>query len=99
MLKKCQVLVKNKHCELTWVPAENGQVPFGALQGGYTNDEITVFIGRVAYDGATLIGAVSLLDYNLIGGFTLFYTILKGSTRPRKLFGHFQWSRGIARSL
>lgn len=38
----------------------NGQVPFGALllQGGYTNDDNLVFIGRVAYDGASLVGPI-----------------------------------------
>jgi hypothetical protein len=43
------------------VPTDNGQIPFGALQGGFTKEESLVFIGRLTYDGATLIGAVSYI--------------------------------------
>ncbi len=53
-----QVLVRNKCCELIWVPASDGSIPFGALQGGFSTDKESVFIGRVAHDGATSIGLV-----------------------------------------
>ena len=45
------------------MPTDNGQVPFGALQGGFTKEESLVFIGRLAHNGATLIGAVMCLLY------------------------------------
>lgn len=53
-----KVLVRNKYCELVWIPANHGDIPLGALQGGFTADKKPVFIGRVVHDGATTIGTV-----------------------------------------
>ena len=56
-----QVLVRNKCCDLTWIPASDGNIPSGSLQGGFTKDKEPVFIGRVAHDGATAIGLVKTI--------------------------------------
>jgi hypothetical protein len=56
--EKCQVLVKNKCCDLTWVEAGDGQIPNGALQGGMSKDKEPLYIGRTLIDGATAIGMI-----------------------------------------
>ncbi|KAK4002256.1 C3 and PZP alpha-2-macroglobulin domain-containing protein 8 [Daphnia magna] len=55
---KFQVLVRNKCCELIWVSAGDGHIPFGALQGGFSTDKEPVYVGRVMHEGATSIGLV-----------------------------------------
>lgn len=53
-----KALVRNKCCELAWIPASEGNIPLGALQGGFSKDKDPVYIGRVEHDGATTIGLV-----------------------------------------
>lgn len=54
-----QVLVRNKCCELVWVPATEGAIPFGALQAGVSKEKEPLFVARSStFDGATTIGWV-----------------------------------------
>jgi hypothetical protein len=86
-----QVLVRNKCCELIWVPASDGSIPFGALQGGFSSDKESVFIGRVVHDGATSIGLVILNDF-LFFYFSLILS-LSGASITWNLLVHL-WRRG-----
>ncbi|XP_050051308.2 uncharacterized protein [Dermacentor andersoni] len=44
--------------KLDWVPATEGDVPIGALQGGSTSDGEQLFIGRVQNGDNVLVGKV-----------------------------------------
>lgn len=57
---KYQVLVKNKCCDLSWVAAAEGQLPGGALQGGFTEDKVPLYIVRASHEGAAAIGFLNV---------------------------------------
>ncbi|KAH9362509.1 uncharacterized protein LOC144155600 [Haemaphysalis longicornis] len=41
-----------------WVPASDGQLPYGAVQGGRAGDGEPLYIGRVVNDGEVYVGKV-----------------------------------------
>jgi len=58
--KEYQVLTHPQQAELTWVPASNGTVPTGALQGGWMQNSSgePLFIGRANHAGGLCPGKV-----------------------------------------
>ncbi|XP_024939643.1 uncharacterized protein LOC107266961 isoform X2 [Cephus cinctus] len=42
--------------EFTWVNARNGQIPAGAVPGGYTRSGEQLYIGKVFHDGVPVVG-------------------------------------------
>jgi len=53
-----QVLTNPHGANLVWVPACDGAVPLGALQGGQQSDGQTLYIGRAYHNGSMVIGKV-----------------------------------------
>ena len=53
-----QVLTNPENAMLVWVPASDGEVPLGAIQGGEQCDGERLFIGRAYYNGSMVIGKV-----------------------------------------
>ncbi|CAG2109003.1 unnamed protein product [Medioppia subpectinata] len=53
-----QVLTNPSGSNLVWVPAANGEIPLGALQGGQQSDGQKLFIGRAYHSGSMVLGKV-----------------------------------------
>ncbi|XP_054155092.1 uncharacterized protein LOC128953615 [Oppia nitens] len=53
-----QVLTNPHGASLVWVPAANGEVPLGAIQGGQQSDGERLYIGRAYHEGSMVIGKV-----------------------------------------
>lgn len=45
-------------CDVTWMPATNGEVPSGALPSGESEDGEILYVGRAQHDGVTSVGKV-----------------------------------------
>ena len=94
---KYQVLVKNKCCDLTWVPAAHGEIPNGALQGGFSPEKEPVYIARAMYDGATAVGMVRHYFVYSRSSLGLSRPLFSGSSRTWSLLCSL-WRRGAVRS-
>lgn len=57
-----QVLVCDTPELLTWVPARNGDVPDGAIDGGHRQDMLPFYVGQAQHDTELLPGKVFPLD-------------------------------------
>ena len=53
-----QVMINPDGATLVWVPASDGEVPNGALQGGMESNGCKLFIGRAQYKGSLVVGKV-----------------------------------------
>ncbi|XP_075215564.1 uncharacterized protein LOC142321403 [Lycorma delicatula] len=45
-------------CDVTWMPAANGEIPSGALPSGETQDGEILYVGRAEHKGVTVLGKV-----------------------------------------
>lgn len=52
------------NCTGTWVKANNGEIPVGALSSGHTEDGEPLFTGRGAIDGSLTVGKVKIIVIN-----------------------------------
>ncbi|CAN7947008.1 unnamed protein product, partial [Ixodes hexagonus] len=52
-----QVLISNSS-QLHWAPASDGELPFGAIQGGSCTSGERLYIGRTSHEGTLTIGKV-----------------------------------------
>ena len=77
--------MRNKCCELVWVPATEGVVPFGALQGGKSKDNEPLFIARAIHDEATTIGWVKEIILNLLFQFLNKQSFYSGKPSKRHM--------------
>lgn len=57
-VKEYQVLTMSGDVQVTWVPASNGEVPTGAIEGGRTCNGEKLFIGRAHHHGSHVVGKV-----------------------------------------
>ena len=52
------ILANPTKVEMTWVPHSEGNVPSGALQGGFSEDGEPLYIGRISVDGVVFCGKI-----------------------------------------
>ena len=52
------MLTNPNGAQLEWVPASDGKLPNGAIQGGQESDGEKLYIGRASHDVAVVIGKV-----------------------------------------
>lgn len=53
------ILVAPRNCDLTWVNAHDGQIPTGAVQGGFNESNDPLYIGRADIEGTFAVGKVN----------------------------------------
>ncbi|CAG2111289.1 unnamed protein product, partial [Medioppia subpectinata] len=53
-----QVLTNPSGKDMVWVPAANGEVPYGAIEGGEQSDGQVLYIGRAYHSGSMVLGKV-----------------------------------------
>ena len=53
-----EVLVVEENVEFEWKSSSNGEIPRGALKGGYTMNGELLYIGRVLHEGVLLCGKI-----------------------------------------
>ncbi|PXF43407.1 hypothetical protein BWQ96_06853 [Gracilariopsis chorda] len=58
----CELLVCDKPDELLWIPASNGEVPNGAIDGGHRQDGLPFYVGHAKHESEMLPGRVFPLD-------------------------------------
>lgn len=57
-VKDYQVLATSGEAQLEWLPAADGFVPCGAIEGGRTGTGEKLFVGRAHHQGSHVIGKV-----------------------------------------
>ena len=57
--KQYEVLTAEVNSRYDWIPSSNGQVPSGAIQGGYNSRSEVLYIGRTLHEGVLIPGKVN----------------------------------------
>lgn len=48
------------NCNGTWIKANDGEIPIGALPSGHTEDGEPLFVGRGQIEGSLTVGKVNI---------------------------------------
>lgn len=55
-----ELLVETDDCSFDWLPSSGGQVPVGAVVGGFKADGNKIYIGRTYHEGKIIVGKVNV---------------------------------------